>query len=112
MELRDAVFANTAFMWETNKHDSILGDFNSCMPNTVQVNGDLLEDIPTFPEYRTVTVTLIADGEEIYTRSFDSIQAVRIPPVRAHDWQIRLAGNMQIRSFSMATTMAELARPN
>lgn len=112
MELREEVLANNAAIWDAYENDSILGDFNSCMPNTVQVNGDLLEDIPTFPEYRTVTVTLIADGEEIYTRSFDSIQAVRIPPVRAHDWQIRLAGNMQIRSFSMATTMAELARPN
>lgn len=112
LERREEILTFNKNIWETYKDESILGDLHSCMPNTVQVNGDLMEDIPTFPEYRWVTVTLIADGEEVYTRGFDSIQAVRVPAVRAHSWQVKLAGNLQIRTFAMSTSMRELASPN
>lgn len=97
--------------WEEYRGKSILGDFNSCPFNEVQVNGDILKDMLSIVEYRSITVSLIADGNVIYTRSFDNIQAVRVPAVKAHSWQVRIVGNLDVKSFAMSTTMQELARP-
>ena len=112
LALRQEVLDYNQNIWNEYKGKSILGDVNSCMPNTVQVNGDIMEPVPSFPEYRYIRVTLIADDEEVYTCSFDSIQAVRVPPVRAHSWKIKFAGNLEIRSFMISTSMRELASPN
>ena len=99
-------------VWEERDELSLLGEQNVVPVNHFQVNGSLLQSVPSRAEARTVTVTLIADGEEIYSKTFSEIVACRIPAVTAYSWQVRFTGTVNIRSFAMSTSMRELASPN
>lgn len=91
--------------WET----SIEGELNSCAVNTHDINGSMLEPIPSLAEYRSATVTLFADGVPVYSKTFTSFDAVRIPAVKAFAWEVQFNGSLDVRTFAMATTMRELA---
>ncbi len=99
-------------VWASRVGKSLMGEHNAVQVNHFQVNGSLMQSVPTLAEFRTVTVTLIADGEEIYSKAFTEIEACRIPPVPAYSWQVRFSGNVNVRTFAMATSMRELASPN
>ena len=69
----------------------------------------MLEPIPSLAEYRSATVTLFADGVPVYSKTFTSFDAVRIPAVKAFAWEVQFNGSLDVRTFAMATTMRELA---
>jgi hypothetical protein len=96
----------------THENSTIEGGLNDSTANTFVLNGSLLMDLPVLAEYRYVTVTLKADGNVVYERSFTDYFACRIPPIRSFDWQVRITGTANVRSFTMATTMRELSAPN
>lgn len=100
-----------AAVWEEREGQSLMGEMNGHMVNTFEVNGSLLRDQMTMPEFRSVGVTLYCDGKAVYSKIFDSIVAVRIPPAKGYAWQVRISGNLNVRSFAMSTTMRELASP-
>lgn len=99
-------------VWEAKKGTSLEGELNASVLNTFEVNGSLLRNVPSKPDTRSVSVTLIADGQEVYTKTFKNIMACRVPSYKAYSWQVRFAGNIAVRSFSLSTTMRELASPN
>jgi hypothetical protein len=109
---RAAAIAYNTEMWETHEDTTIEGGLNDCMPNTFVLNGSILKDLPALAEYRYVTVTLRANGKLVYEKTFTDYFACRIPPIRAFDWQVRITGTGNVRSFTMATTMRELSAPN
>lgn len=109
--LRGKVKAANAVTWRERVGKSLLGEVNGHMVNTFEVNGGLLANLPSKADSRSVSVTLIADGKEIYHKVFTDCIACRIPAVRAHAWEVRFAGTLNIRAFAMATTMVELASP-
>jgi hypothetical protein len=108
---REETSARNRARWTQYEGQSLQGDVNGALLGAYEVNGGVLESLPSQAEYRSVNVSIYADGKLIYSRGFDNIIAVRIPPVRAHGWQIRLSGTVNVRSFSMSTTMRELASP-
>jgi hypothetical protein len=108
---REEISARNRERWEQYEGQSLQGDINGALIGAYEVNGGVLESLPSQAEYRSINVSIYADGKLIYSRGFDNIIAVRIPPVRAHGWQIRLSGTVNVRSFSMSTTMRELASP-
>lgn len=99
-------------IWEQQKGKSLLGEMNAVVMNTFEVNGSLMRSLPIKAEFRYVTVTLTADGQQIYSKTFNSIMACRIPAVKAYSWEVSFSGTMYVRSFAMATTMRELSSPN
>ena len=109
---RAAMVAYNEEMWATHTNRSLEGGLNEHMVNTFVINGSVLKDLPALAEYRYVTVTLYADGKAVYEKTFTDYFACRIPPVRSFDWQIRITGTANVRSFAMATTMRELSAPN
>ena len=109
---REELIKANRTIWEERKGKSLLGELNAVGMNHFEVNGSLMNTVPSLAEFRTVTVTLFADGKEIYSRVFDSVEAVRIPPATGYAWEVRLTGNLDVRSFAMSTSMRELASPN
>lgn len=107
---RQAIEYNNG-VWAEREGKSLLGEHNAVQMNHFQINGSLMRGVPSEAEFRTVTVTLIADGEEIYSKVFTDIVACRIPAVTAYSWQVRFSGNVNVRTFAMATSMQELASP-
>ena len=75
------------------------------------MNGGLLKPNLTKAEFRSVTVTIYADGHEVYSKVFTSLKACRIPSYKGYAWWVKFVGNVDIRSFSMSTSLRELASP-
>ena len=99
-------------VWDIRAGKSLKGELNAVQMNTFEVNGSLMRTLPVRADFRFVTVTLVADGKEIYSKTFTQIQSCRIPAVKAYAWEVRFSGTMFVRSFAMATTMRELSSPN
>ena len=98
-------------IWAERKGKSLLGEMHAVGMNQFEVNGSLLEPVPSRAEFRTVTVTLFADGEAVYSKVFTDVEACRIPPCVGYTWEVRFSGNINVRTFAMATSMRELASP-
>lgn len=109
---REELIEANRTIWEERKGKSLLGEMNAVGMNHYEVNGSLMNTVPSLAEFRTVTVTLFADGKEVYSRVFNSLEAVRIPPATGYAWEVRFTGNLDVRSFAMSTSMRELASPN
>ena len=109
---RDQALEYNHTIWEQQAGKSLLGEFNAVTLNTFEVNGSLMRTLPVRADFRYVTVTLAADGRDIYSKTFTEIQACRIPAVKAYTWEVRFSGTMFVRSFAMSTTMRELSSPN
>ena len=98
-------------VWAQRKGMSLLGELNAVTVNTLEANGSLLQAALTKAAFRSVTVTIYSDDVEVYSKTFTSLQACRIPSYRGYAWWVRFSGNVDIRSFSMSTSMNELASP-
>lgn len=107
------VIAYNKAVWEkysTNRL-GLEGVLNTVPCNVHDVNGSLMKPLVDEASFRYVQVTLFADGEPVYTKRFNTVKAVRVPPIRAYSWEVSLQGNLDVISFTMASTMRELASP-
>lgn len=111
-KVADLVSYNQA-VWAEHKSDllGLEGALNTVPVNTHEVDGTLLKPLINEASFRYVQVTLYADGEAVYVKRFTSPKAVRVPPVKAYSWEVKLQGNLDVMSFTMASTMRELASP-
>lgn len=87
------------------------GGINTCPVNVHDVNGSLMKPLVNEAAFRYVQITLYVDSKPVYTKRFTSSKAVRVPPVKGYSWEIGIQGNLDMISFSMASTMRELASP-
>lgn len=85
------------------------GQFNSAQYNAYSYNGSNLQDIPSSADARNVTVTILADGVQVFSKAVYSIAPCRISAgYKAYDWEVIISGNVPVRSFAMATSIGEL----
>lgn len=100
-------------VWEKYDTDrkGLQGAINAVPCNVHAVNGSLMKPLVDEASFRYVQVMLYVDGKAVYTRRFNSPKAVRIPAVKGYSWEVGLQGNLDTISFSMASTMRELASP-
>lgn len=84
--------------------DSIGGELNGSTFNAHTVNGDELTRL--YPE-EFVSVAIYADGELICTIG-EANKVVRIPPVRARRWEVRVNGTLEVAEIALASTAREL----
>lgn len=110
-EIRAEIIEYNDSMWELYRGSSLKGDLNTAPLNEYEVNGSVLQSVPIKADIRSVTVSLYADGELVYTKMFTDIRACRIPPIKAYTWEVRFTGTVAVRTFAMSTTMRELANP-
>ena len=58
-----------------------------------------------------INVVGYIEDELAFSESLTSADSVRLPAKKGDFWQIRIIGNLNVRSVRMATTMRELAMP-
>lgn len=87
---------------------NVLGALNAAPVNTFPVNGSLLQNVPALSALRTAQVTIYGDGALICSLTLGSYSPVRIPAVRAKQWEIRIAGNIPVRSVTLASSIEEM----
>ena len=109
---RQEAIAFNEGVWALYKDTSLDGELNSAMFNEYEVNGSMMKTVPSKAEFRSVSVTIIADGNVVYTKKFIDTNACRLPAVKGYAWEIVISGSIAVRSFAMSTTMRELTSPN
>ena len=82
---------------------------NSVTVNGMQVNGSILTNIPVQADARTVQAYIYANKGVVTTTGFTGQEPVRLPAgSKEYLYEVRLTGNAPLRSFTMATSVAEL----
>jgi hypothetical protein len=85
------------------------GPLNATYVGEQDVNGSLLENIPTAADVRNVQVIVNADNAQIFAQGVTSQEPVRMPAAnKNYIYEIKLTGNAPIRQFRMATGIGEL----
>lgn len=58
---------------------------------------------------RYITVTIYADGVQVYSGNVTSQEPIRLPvSTKAYVWEVKFNGNTPLRAFHMATSIGEL----
>lgn len=105
--LEDVIAANQALF---SSGAPLLGAFNEVPVNHFQLNGSILQTLPTFLDDRYLLVELIVDGESVHTQSYGASGVYRLPSgYKGQAFEVRIAGNIECRYVKMAETVKELA---
>lgn len=88
---------------------------NAAPLNQYDVNGSILQNIPNLIDDRFVQFTLYAekdgDMEEVYNAVYLKNGVYRLPSgLKSQKFELKLAGNLELRYIKMASSMKELAR--
>lgn len=89
--------------------------FNAAVLNLHDVNGSILQNIPSLIDDRFVQFTLYAEREgsmvEIHNAVYLQNGVYRLPSgLKSQKFELLLAGNLELRYIKMASSMKELAR--
>jgi hypothetical protein len=84
------------------------GELNRTVLDLYDVNGSILLNVPPAASARSAQVYLYGDGDLHAALTLTSFDPVRIPPFKSRDIEIRLVGNLNVRSVQVATTVLEL----
>jgi hypothetical protein len=99
--------------WETGAPLESL--MNDAPLNQFDLNGSILKNIPSLIDDRFVQFTLYAEKEGNMVQVFNTVYTAngtyRLPAgLKSQKFEIRLAGNLELRYVKMASSMKELAR--
>jgi hypothetical protein len=84
------------------------GNLNDDVLNIHTLNGSILQDIPTQADVRNIQVILFADEQQVYATGILNQEPVRIPVTgKAYVWEIKITGNVPVRSVIMGTNLGE-----
>jgi hypothetical protein len=84
------------------------GNLNNNQLNSMMLNGSILANIPTNADVRNIQVIFYADEQQVYSVGVTSQEPVRIPVTgKAYVWEIKISGNVPVRSFVMGTSIGE-----
>ena len=82
---------------------------NSVVINGMQINGSILQNVPSQAETRTVQALIYANEQLVASNGFTSQEPTRLPAGnKEYMYSVKLTGNTPLRSFAMATSIAEL----
>ena len=77
--------------------------------NVLSVNGSLLQDVPEQAGFRSITVIVYVDGEQIFETSVTSQEPIRMPAnEKGYVYEVRISGNTPVSSVIMASSISEL----
>lgn len=102
----EIVAANQAY-WATGA--TRFSTINRTPLNTYALNGSILQRIPTVQDARNVQIILYANGVQVYATGVTSQEPQRLPASdKEYLWEVEITGNVGLREFCMATSIAEL----
>lgn len=86
------------------------GALNESNVNHFQLNGSVLQNIPSLIDDRYLLVELIVDGISVHIQSYSAPGVYRLPSgYKGQAFEVRIAGNIECRYVKMAETVKELA---
>lgn len=89
---------------------SLLGAANDVTLNTHEVNGSILQNVPSLVDDRYLLVEVICDSQSIHIQSYGARGIYRLPSgYKGQAFEIRIAGNIECRYVKLAETVKELA---
>lgn len=84
------------------------GDLNDSVLNNYMLNGSILQDIPTNADVRNIQVIFYADEQQVYSVGVTSQEPIRMPvTTKAYVWEVKISGNVPVRSLVMGTSIGE-----
>ncbi len=100
-------------LWATG--DPLNSTFNAAPLNQYDVNGSILQNIPSLIDDRFVQFKLYAEKNgsmvEVHNAVYTMNGVYRLPSgLKSQKFEILLAGNLELRYIKMASSMKELAR--
>lgn len=100
-------------MWASG--DPLNSTFNAAPLNVYDINGSIMQNIPSLVDDRFVQFTLYAEKEgamvEVYNSTYLANGVYRLPSgLKSQKFEIKLAGNLEFRYIKLASSMKELAR--
>jgi hypothetical protein len=102
----EIVAANQAY-WATGA--TRFSTLNRTTLNGMRLNGSVLEPIPTTQDVRNVQILLFANGVQVYSAGVTTQEPQRLPASeKDYLWEVKITGNVGLREFRMATSIAEL----
>lgn len=82
---------------------------NSTTLGSIVLGGSILANIPTIAEAQNIQAMVYANGVMIANIAITGQEPVRLPAAQKdYVYEVRLTGNAALRSFAMATSIAEL----
>ena len=76
--------------------------------NFHEFNGSILADIPTPADLRNIQVILYADEQQVFTTGVLNQEPIRLPVTgKAYVYEVKITGNVPVRSFVMGTSIGE-----
>lgn len=87
------------------------GAVNATPVNTFDVNGSVLVNLPPPASFRTAQVFVYGDQKLQASLSITSFDPVRLPPFKSREVEVKITGNLNVRSVALATTVPELREP-
>lgn len=109
---QEVIDANNA-LWASG--DPLNSTFNAAPLNVYDINGSIMQNIPSLVDDRFVQFTLYAEKEgamvEVYNSTYLANGVYRLPSgLKSQKFEIKLAGNLEFRYIKLASSMKELAR--
>lgn len=95
-------------VWKENFGKGLKGAVNEMVMNGMCVNGSLTRYVPELADFRSITITFIGDGKEVYTTTVTKEEAFRIPATPAYQWAVKVVGNLDLSKLVLATSMPEV----
>lgn len=106
-ELVAEITAENQALWAASA--PLKSTLNSVVFNGMQLNGSILQNIPTQAETRAVQAFVYANDQLIATNGFTGQEPVRLPAgQKEYIYEVKLTGNAPLRKFAMATSIGEL----
>lgn len=85
------------------------GSLNDDVLSALTLNGSYLLDVPEQANFRTITVIVYADGQQIFEAGVTSQEPIRMPAQqKGYVYEVRISGNTPVRSVIMAGSIGEL----
>lgn len=82
----------------------VYGDINASQIDTYAINGSALSgDVPTF-----VQLAFYSDEGLQASLAVDTFDVVRLPPFKCRELEVKISGNINVRSLRIATSIDEL----
>tara|TARA_R110000772_G_scaffold3256_3_gene11774 strand:+ start:11125 stop:12954 length:1830 start_codon:yes stop_codon:yes gene_type:complete len=105
--LRQQVIDENIALYETGAE--LQGLYNDKVLNHFDLNGSILQNIPSLIDDRFIQFTLYADGVEVFNTVYTESGVYRLPSgYKSQDFSVQLAGNIELRYIKMAESMKEL----
>jgi hypothetical protein len=102
----EIIAANQA-IWASGA--KLLGVLNSTQLNTYEVNGSLLQTIPTVVDNRYLLVEVYVDDKLIHSKQYTKRGVYRMPSgYKGQIFEVKINGNIELRYIKMASSAKEL----